>query len=100
VVRHEQGIAILLAPGSIEWASKPSPVERVDYLAGDLKIPRPDPKFALERGRPIRRFSVSTTQLTHGFESTHIFPKIFVAVSGINISHTCLILTNAGATAR
>jgi AraC family transcriptional regulator len=35
-VRHEQGLAIMLGPGSIEWGSQPSAMERVDYAAGDL----------------------------------------------------------------
>jgi AraC family transcriptional regulator len=35
-VRHEQGLAIVLRPGSIEWGSQRSAMERVDYAAGDL----------------------------------------------------------------
>jgi len=35
-VRHEEGLAMMLGPGSIEWGSKRSSMERVDYAAGDL----------------------------------------------------------------
>ena len=35
-VRHEEGLAMMLGPGSIEWGSKRSLMERVDYTAGDL----------------------------------------------------------------
>jgi len=29
-VRHEEGLAMMLGPGSIEWGSKRSSMERVD----------------------------------------------------------------------
>ena len=35
-VRHEEGLAMMLGPGSIEWGSNRSSMERVDYAAGDL----------------------------------------------------------------
>ena len=35
-VRHEEGLAMMLEPGSIEWGSRRSSMERVDYAAGDL----------------------------------------------------------------
>jgi AraC family transcriptional regulator len=35
-VRHEEGFAMMWGPGSIEWGSKRSSMERVDYAAGDL----------------------------------------------------------------
>ena len=35
-VRHEEGLAMMLGPGLIEWGSKRSSMERVYYAAGDL----------------------------------------------------------------
>ena len=35
-VRHEEGLAMMLGPGSIELGSKRSSMERIDYAAGDL----------------------------------------------------------------
>ena len=35
-VRHEEGLAMMLRPGSIEFGLKRSSMERVDYAAGDL----------------------------------------------------------------
>jgi hypothetical protein len=37
-VRHDQAFAIMLRPGSIEWGSKRSPLEKFDYAAGDLAL--------------------------------------------------------------
>src|ERR1700737_3929226 len=37
-VRHDQAFAMMLRPGSIEWGSKRSAVEQVDYTAGDLAL--------------------------------------------------------------
>ena len=37
-VRHEEGLAMMLGPGSIELGSKRSSMERVDYAAGDLGL--------------------------------------------------------------
>ncbi len=37
-VRHDQAFAMMLRPGSIEWGSKPSALEKFDYTAGDLAL--------------------------------------------------------------
>jgi AraC family transcriptional regulator len=37
-VRHDQAFAMMLRPGSIEWGSKRSALERFDYTAGDLAL--------------------------------------------------------------
>jgi len=37
-VRHDQAFAMMLRPGSIEWGSKPSLLEKFDYRAGDLAL--------------------------------------------------------------
>jgi AraC family transcriptional regulator len=37
-VRHDQAFAMMLGPGSIEWGSKRSALERFDYAAGDLAL--------------------------------------------------------------
>ena len=37
-VRHDQAFAMMLRPGSIEWGSKRSPLEKFDYTAGDLAL--------------------------------------------------------------
>ena len=37
-VRHDQAFAMMLRPGSIEWGSKRSPLEKFDYGAGDLAL--------------------------------------------------------------
>ena len=37
-VRHDQAFAMMLRPGSIEWGSKPSALEKFDYAAGDLAL--------------------------------------------------------------
>src|SRR6201982_3715913 len=37
-VRHDQAFAMMLGPGSIEWGSKPSALEKFDYGAGDLAL--------------------------------------------------------------
>jgi AraC family transcriptional regulator len=45
-LRQEQGLAIVLRPGSIEWGSQPSAMKRVDYVAGDLGMcPRREGKW-------------------------------------------------------
>jgi AraC family transcriptional regulator len=35
-VRHDQAFAMMLGPGSIEWGSKRSSLEKFDYAACDL----------------------------------------------------------------
>jgi len=35
-VRHDQAFAMMLGPGSIEWGSRRSAMEKFDYAAGDL----------------------------------------------------------------
>jgi AraC family transcriptional regulator len=37
-VRHDQAFAMMLRPGSIEWGSKRSSLEKFDYTAGDLAL--------------------------------------------------------------
>jgi AraC family transcriptional regulator len=37
-VRHDQAFAMMLAPGSIEWGSKRSPLQKFDYTTGDLAL--------------------------------------------------------------
>jgi AraC family transcriptional regulator len=37
-VRHDQAFAMILRPGSIEWGSKRSPLEKFDYAASDLAL--------------------------------------------------------------
>lgn len=39
-VWHEQVLAMVLRPGSIEWGLQRSAMERVDYTAGDLGLRR------------------------------------------------------------
>src|SRR5579859_5577191 len=37
-VRHDQAFAMMLGPGSIEWGSKRSALEKFGYTAGDLAL--------------------------------------------------------------
>jgi hypothetical protein len=37
-VRHDQAFAMILRPGSIEWGSKRSTLEKFDYALGDLAL--------------------------------------------------------------
>jgi AraC family transcriptional regulator len=37
-VRHDQAFAMMLRPGSIEWGSQRSALEKFDYRAGDLAL--------------------------------------------------------------
>lgn len=37
-LRHDQAFAMMLGPGSIEWGSKRSALEKFDYTAGDLAL--------------------------------------------------------------
>src|SRR5215468_4581041 len=37
-VRHDQAFAMMIGPGSIEWGSKRSALEKFDYAAGDLAL--------------------------------------------------------------
>src|ERR1700729_234899 len=37
-VRHDQAFAMMLRPGSIEWGSKRSALEKFNYAAGDLAL--------------------------------------------------------------
>jgi AraC family transcriptional regulator len=37
-VRHDQAFAMMLRPGSIEWGSRRSAMEKFDYAAGDLAL--------------------------------------------------------------
>jgi len=40
-VQHEQVLAMVLRPGSIEWGLRRSEMQRVDYIAGDLELFHP-----------------------------------------------------------
>ena len=63
-VRHEHGLAILLGPGSIEWGSRRSAMERVDYAAGDLGMcPRHDEKWVGLMSAPHLQISISDAAL-------------------------------------
>ena len=37
-VRHDQAFAMMLGPGSIEWGSKRSALEKFGYAAGDVAL--------------------------------------------------------------
>lgn len=37
-VRHDQAFAMMMGPGSIEWGSQRSTMEKFDYAAGDLAL--------------------------------------------------------------
>jgi AraC family transcriptional regulator len=37
-LRHDQAFAMMLGPGSIEWGSKRSPLEKFNYSPGDLAL--------------------------------------------------------------
>ena len=37
-VRHDQAFAMMLGPGSIEWGSRRSAMDKFDYAAGDLAL--------------------------------------------------------------
>src|SRR5437016_11565881 len=37
-VRHDQAFAMMLRPGSIEWGSERSALEKFDYMGGDLAL--------------------------------------------------------------
>src|SRR5262249_24602406 len=37
-VRHDQAFAMMVGPGSIDWGSKRSALEKLDYAAGDLDL--------------------------------------------------------------
>src|SRR5712675_1226753 len=37
-VRHDQAFAMMLRPGSIQWGSQRSALEKFDYMAGDLAL--------------------------------------------------------------
>src|SRR5215831_2182093 len=37
-VRHDQAFAMMVGPGSIEWGSKRSALEKFNYAAGDLAL--------------------------------------------------------------
>src|SRR5258707_4960524 len=37
-VRHDQAFAMMVGPGSIEWGSKRSALEKFHYAAGDLAL--------------------------------------------------------------
>ena len=64
-VRHEQGLATLLGPGSIEWGSKRSAMERVDYAPGDLGMcPRHEGHWVGLMTAPHLQISIADGALT------------------------------------
>jgi AraC family transcriptional regulator len=63
-VRHEDGIAIVLRRGSIEWGLRRSALERVDYSAGDLGMcPRHEGKWVGLMTAPHLQISISDAAL-------------------------------------
>ena len=63
-VRHEQGLATLLGPGSIEWGSKRSALEKVDYAAGDLGMcPRHEGHWVGLMSAPHLQINISDAAL-------------------------------------
>ena len=59
-VRHEEGLAMMLGPGSIELGSKRSSMERVDYAAGDLGLcPHHEEKWVGLMNTPHLHLSIS-----------------------------------------
>jgi AraC family transcriptional regulator len=63
-VRHEQGLAMVLEPGSIEWGSQRSAMERVDYAAGDLGMcPRHEGRWVGLMSAPHLQITISDAAL-------------------------------------
>ena len=63
-VRHEEGLAMMLGPGSIEWGSKRSSMERVDYVAGDLGMcPHHEEKWVGRMNTPHLQLIISDAAL-------------------------------------
>ena len=63
-VRHEQGLALLLGPGSVEWGSQRSVMERVDYAAGDLGMcPRHEGRWVGLMSVPFLLINISDAAL-------------------------------------
>ena len=59
-VRHEEGLAMMLGPGSIELGSKRSLMERIDYAAGDLGMcPHHEEKWVGLMNTPHLHLSIS-----------------------------------------
>lgn len=59
-VRHEEGLAMMLGPGSIELGSKRSSMERIDYAAGDLGMcPHHEEKWVGFMNTPHLHLSIS-----------------------------------------
>ena len=68
-VLQEQGLAMLLGPGSIEWGSTPSAMERVDYAAGDLGMcPPHEGKWVGLMSAPHLHISISDAALMAAFD--------------------------------
>ena len=64
LVPHEHELGMLLGPGSIEWGSTRSAMERVDYAAGDLGIcPRHDEKWMGLMNTSLLQISISDAAL-------------------------------------
>jgi AraC family transcriptional regulator len=63
-VRHEEGLAMMLGPGSIELGSKRSSMERIDYAAGDLGMcPHHEEKWVGLMNTPHLHLSISDEAL-------------------------------------
>ena len=70
-VRHEEGLAMMLGPGSIEWGSKRSSMERVDYAAGDLAMcPHHEGKWVGLMNTPHLQLIISDRALMAASEGT------------------------------
>jgi AraC family transcriptional regulator len=66
-VRHEQGLAMVLGPGSIEWGSQRSVMERVDYVRGDLGMcPRHEGRWVGLMTAPHLQITISDAALMAG----------------------------------
>jgi AraC family transcriptional regulator len=71
-VGHEQGLATLLGPGSIEWGSRRSAMERVDYAPGDLGMcPRHEGHWVGIMTAPHLQISISDAALTAASEGAN-----------------------------
>ena len=68
-VRHEEGLAMMLGPGSIELGSKRSSMERIDYAAGDLGMcPHHEEKWVGLMNTPHLHLIISDEALTAAAE--------------------------------
>ena len=70
-VRHEEGLAMMLRPGSIEWGPKRYSMKRVDYAAGDLGMcPHHEEKWVGLMNTPHLQLIISDETLMAASEGT------------------------------